>query len=133
MTRASVDSRAYLQQMDFLRQEIDKGRQAYIVYPLVEESEKQALKAAEAAVAEWQEQMNSHHGEFNALNREAEALRGSLSVLDQRMATALGHRVNVQSWPGRGSVFSLEVPVRTAIGIVRRPAPTAGWSRPMHT
>jgi len=31
----------------FLRQEIDKGRQAYIVYPLVEESEKQALKAAE--------------------------------------------------------------------------------------
>ncbi|MEE4173107.1 MAG: chromosome segregation protein SMC [Xanthomonadales bacterium] len=53
-----------------------------------EEKTEQALKAAEAAVAEWQEQMNSHHGEFNALNREAEALRSALNVLDQRMATA---------------------------------------------
>ena len=31
----------------FLRQEVDKGRQAYVVYPVIEESETQALKAAE--------------------------------------------------------------------------------------
>jgi len=31
----------------FLKQEIDKGRQAYVVYPVIEESETQALKAAE--------------------------------------------------------------------------------------
>jgi ATP-dependent DNA helicase RecG len=31
----------------FLKREIDKGRQAYIVYPVIEESEAQALKAAE--------------------------------------------------------------------------------------
>ena len=30
----------------FLRQEIDEGRQAYVVYPLVDESETQAVKAA---------------------------------------------------------------------------------------
>ncbi len=28
----------------------------------------------------------------------------------KRMAAALGHRVEVRSWPGRGSVFSVEVP-----------------------
>ena len=31
----------------FLRKEIDKGRQAYVVYPVIEESETQAMKAAE--------------------------------------------------------------------------------------
>jgi len=31
----------------FLRKEIDKGRQAYVVYPVIEESETPALKAAE--------------------------------------------------------------------------------------
>ncbi len=31
----------------FLKREIDKGRQAYVVYPVIEESETQALKAAE--------------------------------------------------------------------------------------
>lgn len=31
---------------DFLKNELDKGRQAYIVYPLIEESEKVQLKAA---------------------------------------------------------------------------------------
>ncbi len=29
----------------------------------------------------------------------------------RRMARALGHRVQVRSWPGRGSVFSVEVPI----------------------
>ncbi len=47
-----------------------------------------ALGEAEAAVSTWQEQMNAHHGEFNGLNREADGLRASLEVLDQRMANA---------------------------------------------
>src|SRR6478672_8219994 len=31
---------------DFIRKQIDSGRQAYVIYPLVEESEKVDLKAA---------------------------------------------------------------------------------------
>ena len=31
---------------DFIRQEVDKGRQAYIVYPIIEESEKLDLRNA---------------------------------------------------------------------------------------
>src|SRR5208283_44814 len=31
----------------FLKKQIDSGRQAYVVYPVIEESETQAMKAAE--------------------------------------------------------------------------------------
>ena len=31
----------------FLKQQIDAGRQAYVVYPVIEESETQAMKAAQ--------------------------------------------------------------------------------------
>lgn len=42
----AADSRSRV--YDFIREEVGKGRQAYIVYPLVEESEKVDLKAATA-------------------------------------------------------------------------------------
>jgi ATP-dependent DNA helicase RecG len=42
------DSNARSRVYDFIREEIAKGRQAYIVYPLVQESEKIDLKAATA-------------------------------------------------------------------------------------
>ena len=45
-TRHVTESRIE-QVYSFLKQEIDKGRQAYVVYPVIEESETQALKAAE--------------------------------------------------------------------------------------
>ncbi len=53
-----------------------------------EQAADEALAEAESAVNAWQEQMNSYHADFNALNREADGLRASLEVLDQRMATA---------------------------------------------
>lgn len=39
--------------IQFLRKEIDAGRQAYIVYPLIEESEKLEAKAATAEFEKW--------------------------------------------------------------------------------
>lgn len=41
-------------------------------------------------------------------------------AIAQRMATALGHHIELRSWPGRGSVFSIDVPVRAPVGITRR-------------
>jgi chromosome segregation protein len=46
------------------------------------------MQAAETEVQQWQEQLEQHHGSFNAVNRQAETLRASIEVLDQRMATA---------------------------------------------
>jgi RecG-like helicase len=37
----------------FLRKQLDKGRQAYVVYPLVEESDKLSAKAAEGEFEKW--------------------------------------------------------------------------------
>lgn len=41
----------------YLRGQLEKGRQAFIVYPLIEESEKLTAKAAEAEVAAWRERV----------------------------------------------------------------------------
>ena len=38
----------------FLRQQLEAGRQAYVVYPLIDESEKLEAKSAAAEVAKWQ-------------------------------------------------------------------------------
>jgi len=42
----------------FLRQQLDKGRQAYVVYPLVEESDKLAVKAATIEHQAWKERLS---------------------------------------------------------------------------
>ena len=44
----------------FLRKQIEAGRQAYIVYPLVEESEKLEAKAAAAEFEKWRELLAPH-------------------------------------------------------------------------
>lgn len=41
----------------FLRQQLDKGRQAYVVYPLVEESDTLAVKAATTEHLAWQQRL----------------------------------------------------------------------------
>jgi len=41
----------------YLKGQLEKGRQAFIVYPLIEESEKLTAKAAEAEVAAWRERV----------------------------------------------------------------------------
>jgi ATP-dependent DNA helicase RecG len=74
----------------FLKQQIDEGRQAYVVYPVIEESETQAMKAAE--------QMHGHlsrevfptlavglmHGRLGADEKEAAMKRfkeGKIQIL----------------------------------------------------
>ncbi len=52
--RAGVDLR---QVIAFTQQQLAKGRQAYIVYPLVEESDKLAVKAATTEHQHWQERL----------------------------------------------------------------------------
>jgi ATP-dependent DNA helicase RecG len=75
--------------VDFLRGEIAAGRQAYIVYPLIEESEKLDVKAAAAEFQKWQALLAPAtagivHGRLDAEAKEAvmrEFREGRLSVL----------------------------------------------------
>jgi ATP-dependent DNA helicase RecG len=55
-TRVAFDG-ARPKMMAFLREQLQKGRQAYIVYPLVEESEKIDLKDASSAAADIQAEL----------------------------------------------------------------------------
>ncbi len=75
--------------IDFMRAEIAAGRQAYIVYPLIEESEKLELKAATAEFEKWRQLLAPAtvglvHGRLDAEAKEA-VMRGfregSTSVL----------------------------------------------------
>jgi PAS domain S-box-containing protein len=66
--------------------------------------------------------------EFRRLQRKDRLGEKGLGLglaIAQRMANALGHRLEVRSWPGRGSVFSIEVPVRSAATVTRRAPATA--------
>jgi ATP-dependent DNA helicase RecG len=75
--------------VDFLRKQIDKGRQGYIVYPLVEESEKLAAKSATAEFEKWKPLLAPHevgliHGRLEPEEKEAVMARfrdGKLAAL----------------------------------------------------
>jgi ATP-dependent DNA helicase RecG len=75
--------------IEFLRGEIAAGRQAYIVYPLVEESEKLELKAATAEFEKWKNLLAPStvglvHGRLDAEAKESvmrEFREGRTSVL----------------------------------------------------
>jgi len=59
----------------FIRAQIDEGRQAYIVYPLIDESDKLDAKAATAGLEEWSGLLAPHsvglmHGRMDALAKE---------------------------------------------------------------
>ncbi len=60
---------------DFVRDEIAKGRQCYVVYPLVEESEKMELRDAESGYAELKQRFAPHkvgliHGRMSRGEKE---------------------------------------------------------------
>jgi ATP-dependent DNA helicase RecG len=60
----------------FLRRELEDERQAYIIYPLIEESEKLEVKAATAEYEEWQERLQPFacellHGRIPAAEKQA--------------------------------------------------------------
>lgn len=62
--------------VSYLRERLEKGRQAYVVYPLVEASEKLAAKAAEAEITAWRERLAPFscallHGKMKAAEKEA--------------------------------------------------------------
>jgi len=46
--------------IEFLRKQLDRGRQAYIIYPLVEESDKLVAKAATAEFEKWKPLLAPH-------------------------------------------------------------------------
>ena len=46
--------------LSFLRKELEAGRQVYVVYPLIEESEKLEAKAAAAEFERWRERLYPH-------------------------------------------------------------------------
>lgn len=59
----------------FIREQLEAGRQAYIVYPLVEESEKVKSQAATAEFARWEKRLAGHacgllHGKLAAEEKE---------------------------------------------------------------
>ena len=61
---------------DYLKGELEKGRQAFVVYPLIEESEKLAAKAAEAEISVWQSRLAPFlcgllHGRMSAEEKES--------------------------------------------------------------
>ena len=60
----------------YLKGQLVKGHQAYIVYPLIEESEKLASKAAEAEISAWRERLAPHpcgllHGRMKADEKQS--------------------------------------------------------------
>ncbi|HEY5704892.1 MAG TPA: ATP-dependent DNA helicase RecG [Terrimicrobiaceae bacterium] len=61
--------------VNFIRKQLDRGRQAYVVYPLVEESDKLAAKAATAELEKWQSLLAPHaigllHGRMQPEEKE---------------------------------------------------------------
>jgi ATP-dependent DNA helicase RecG len=73
----------------FLLDQLEKGRQAYIVYPLIEESGKLEAKAAEAEITSWRERLAPFlcellHGRMKAEEKKSvmeSFLSGSAKVL----------------------------------------------------
>ena len=75
--------------LTFMRKELEAGRQAYVVYPLIDESEKLEAKAAAAEFEEWRERLRPFrcellHGRMPAPEKQAimeRFRRGETSVL----------------------------------------------------
>ncbi len=75
--------------LKFLREQLTQGRQAYVIYPLIDESEKLDVKAAAAEYERWQERLRPFrcellHGRIPAPEKQAimeRFRRGETSVL----------------------------------------------------
>jgi ATP-dependent DNA helicase RecG len=75
--------------VDFVRKQLDRGRQAYVVYPLVEESNKLDAKSATAEFEKWKSLLAPHsigllHGRMPPEEKEETVARfhaGQLSAL----------------------------------------------------
>ncbi|MFL6529734.1 MAG: ATP-dependent DNA helicase RecG, partial [Chthoniobacterales bacterium] len=75
--------------LTFLRKELEAGRQAYVIYPLIEESDKLDVKAAAAEFERWRERLRPFrcdllHGRIPAPEKQAimeRFRRGETNVL----------------------------------------------------
>ncbi|MEY2573406.1 MAG: ATP-dependent helicase RecG [Verrucomicrobiota bacterium] len=82
----------------FMRKELEAGRQAYVVYPLIDESEKLDAKAAAAEFEEWGERLRPFrcellHGRIPAPEKQAimeRFRRGETSVLISTTVVEVG-------------------------------------------
>jgi ATP-dependent DNA helicase RecG len=81
--------------LDRVRREVAHGHQAYVVFPIVEESEAlREVRAAKAGLDEWQKALPSAraallHGRMPALEREAVMQRFSAGEIDVLVATTV--------------------------------------------
>ena len=80
--------------VDFLRKQIGKGRQAYIVYPLVEESEKLAAKSAKSEFEKWKPLLAPYevgliHGRLDPEEKEQVMTRFRAGELAALVATTV--------------------------------------------
>ncbi|NVK43056.1 MAG: PAS-domain containing protein [Oceanospirillaceae bacterium] len=64
----------------------------------------------------------------NPKHSQVKGLGLGLAITD-RIARMLGHRIQVRSWPGRGTVFSIEVPLGDPAKAVKPKAEQRGWIR----
>ena len=79
---------------DFIREQIAEGRQAYIVYPLIDESEKVDLLAATVEIQRLKEVFEGHrlgllHGQLHADEKEATMRAFHAGELDILVATTV--------------------------------------------
>lgn len=75
----------------FVKEQLVDGRQAYLVYPLVEDSESLKVESATAAFAKWSKRLSSHsveliHGRTDT--REKEAIMGRFRAGDTSVLVA---------------------------------------------
>ena len=73
---AARDEKKLPEALAFLRRELEAGRQAYIVYPLIDESEKLEAKAVSAEFEKWRERLRPFtcellHGRIAAPEKQA--------------------------------------------------------------
>jgi ATP-dependent DNA helicase RecG len=98
--RSPVITRLYFESKrreayEFLERELKKGRQAYVVYPLVEESEKSDLKAATEMAAHLQKDIFPHrnigllHGRMKGAEKESVMASFKAGVINILVSTTV--------------------------------------------
>lgn len=98
--RTPVETRIYfesrrLQVYDIIREEVAKGRQAYVIYPLVEETEKSDLKAATQMAAHLESdifpdlRLGLLHGRMSPEEKEAVMASFKVREIDILVATTV--------------------------------------------
>ena len=78
----------------FVKDQLDQGRQAYLVYPLVEESDKLKAESATAAYEKWLKRLSKYevgliHGKIDAEEKESIMRRFRAGEIDVLVATTV--------------------------------------------